>query len=71
MLLRAVIAGLDVPVDGFAGGIPDRPPRQGEITRLLRLRRESATPDQPRGVARLSGRGGLRRRARPQYRGAN
>jgi hypothetical protein len=27
MLLRAVIAGLDVPVDGFAGGIPDRPPR--------------------------------------------
>jgi len=22
MLLRAVIAGLDVPVDGFAGGIP-------------------------------------------------
>jgi hypothetical protein len=55
MLLRAVIAGLDVAVDGFAGGIPDGPPRHPEITRLRRLRRESATPDQPRGLARPVG----------------
>ena len=54
MLLRAVIAGLDVAVDGFAGGIPDGPPRQRESARLRRLYRASATPDQLRGAARPS-----------------
>ena len=52
---QAGIAGLDPAVDGFVGGIPDRPPRQRESARLHRLRRGSVTPDQLRGPTRPSG----------------